>query len=192
MRGIGLSAVCFLTVVAAAHAEMLQLQPADPQPDPATLAQGLAVSYAYPPDVKDLRDAEYWLGEGAKAGSPLSGLRYIDTLEGEEALTSGQATRVAAEITGYVHFARAGAHMIEFHSNDGVRAVLGGREVAFNDGRHPCETGGYQEVNAPAPGWYELKVTWFQRLGSACLLMKWDGGEGGMGWAKNEVFAYRK
>lgn len=90
-----------------AGAEVITLTPADPQPDPATLTEGLAVKYAYPPEVKSLRDAEHWL-ENAEPGEPLSGLKYIDTAEGEMTLTSTQATRVAAEITGFVHFSRPG------------------------------------------------------------------------------------
>lgn len=77
-------------------------------------------------------------------------------------------------------------------SNDGVSAELGGQEVAWYDGRHPCNSAGYQDVSVPEPGWYELKIIYFQRLETACLLMKWDGGEGGMAWAQDDVFAYRK
>lgn len=174
-----------------AGAEVITLTPADPQPDPATLTEGLAVKYAYPPEVKSLRDAEHWL-ENAEPGEPLSGLKYIDTAEGEMTLTSTQATRVAAEITGFVHFSRPGPHKIDFYSNDGVQAWIGGEEVAKYDGRHPCEPAGFQDVNAPEAGWYELKIVYFQRLGSSCLLMKWDDLSEKPGWAKNEAFAYQK
>lgn len=173
-------------------AEVITLSPADPQPDEAALAQGLAVKYAYPPEVRTLRDAEHWLDSDAKDGPPLTGLKYRDTLEGEETLTSGQATRVAAEISGYVKFSRPGPHKIEFFSNDGVRAFIGGEQVAEYDGRHPCEGGGFQEVNAPEAGWYEIKVIYFQRLSTACLLMKWDDLGDKPAWAKDEAFGYIK
>ncbi|QIE57094.1 hypothetical protein G5B40_17600 [Pikeienuella piscinae] len=195
MRAIRLAAPAIAAVMlfaANVEAETLQLSPANPQPNAEELAQGLAVTYAYPPEVKSIRDAEHWLGGARKVGPPLSGLHYIDTRKGDKVMTSEKATRVAAEITGYVRFERAGAHKIEFFSNDGVSAELGGQEVAWYDGRHPCNSAGYQDVSVPEPGWYELKIIYFQRLETACLLMKWDGGEGGMAWAQDDVFAYRK
>lgn len=169
----------------------LRLTPANPQPDASELTQGLAVQYAYPPEVKTLREAEHWLG-GKRPGEPLTGLYYIETLEGENALTSRQATRVVAEITGYVHFPKAGAQKLEFYSNDGLRVTLGGQEVSVHDGRHPCESPGYQDVDVPEPGWYEIHMLYFQRLNTSCLLMKWDVDSEKLGWAPDEAFAYRK
>lgn len=117
MRAIRLAAPAIAAVMlfaANVEAETLQLSPANPQPNAEELAQGLAVTYAYPPEVKSIRDAEHWLGGARKVGPPLSGLHYIDTRKGDKVMTSEKATRVAAEITGYVRFERAGAHKIEF------------------------------------------------------------------------------
>ncbi|WP_340107910.1 hypothetical protein [Pikeienuella sp. HZG-20] len=185
------TAALFAALCLPASGETLGLSPADPQPDAAALTQGLAVSYAYPPEVGSLQQAKDWLDD-ARPGPPLSGLRYIDTAKGEVALTSRQETRVVAEISGYVRFERAGAHKIEFYSNDGLLVEIGGREVSRYDGRHPCESGGYQDVTVPEPGWYEIKALYFQRLGTSCLLMKWDADSGKPGWAADEAFAYLK
>lgn len=194
MRAIGRTisaAALFAALCLPASGEPLSLAPADPQPDAAALTQGLAVRYAYPPEVGSLQQATDWLDD-ARPGPPLSGLHYVDTAKGEVALTSRQETRVVADIAGYVRFERAGAHKIEFYSNDGLSVEIGGREVARHDGRHPCEGGGYQDVMVPAPGWYEIKALYFQRLGSSCLLMKWDGDSEKPDWAADEAFAYRK
>ncbi|MEO0866425.1 MAG: hypothetical protein AAFY39_18025, partial [Pseudomonadota bacterium] len=60
----------------ASFAAPLKLKPADPQPK--GLKEGLAVKYAYPPDVKSLNQASRAL-KRAKAGTPLKGLDYRDT-----------------------------------------------------------------------------------------------------------------
>lgn len=186
IAAISLSALAF-----AASAEPITLRPADPQPEAAALAPGLAVYYAYPPEVGSLREAADWLERGAEPGPPLSGLRYRDTLEGEPTLTSRQATRVAAAISGYVRLERAGPMKVEFFSNDGLLVTLGGSVISKHDGRHPCESNGYHDVVVPEPGWYEIDLVYFQRLGTACLMMKWDGQSEKLGWAPDDIFARR-
>ncbi|MEL6101775.1 MAG: hypothetical protein AAFR68_10725, partial [Pseudomonadota bacterium] len=96
--------LCFF-VSSQALAGALTLQPANPQPT--GLRSGLAVEYAFPPDVKTLGQAERDLRR-AKPGKPLAGLDYRDTDEGEPTLTSGRAEKVVARITGYVKFDSAG------------------------------------------------------------------------------------
>lgn len=166
------------------------LSPADPQPAASDLAPGLAVQYAYPPDVKTLENAGYWLDRMAKAGPPLTGLQYHDTTD--NALTSSQVTRVAAKIDGFVHFEKAGAYKLKFFSNDGLDVKLGGAEIYRDDTRHPCGSDGAVEVSVPKPGWYPLHMIYFQRLESSCLIMSWQPPGGKMGEAPNAAFAYRK
>ena len=141
----GLAAAAIM-VAGAAIAAPLKLEPADPQPS--GLKSGLSVKYAYPLDVKNLNQAERYLKKG-KAGEPLSGLDYRDTGPGEKALTSTQVENVAAAISGYVKFDSPGTYTIDFLTNDGLDARIGGQTVGYFDGRQACRETEAVEVEVP-------------------------------------------
>ena len=183
----GIAAIAFAT---SALAQAVSLTPASPQPDAASLKPGLAVEYAYPADIKWLRDAETWFSYGSEQGEPLVGFDYPDTLEGEKALTSRQSQQVIAKISGYIRFDETGARDLDFMSNDGLSVMISGQEVYRHDGRHPCESDGAVTVNVPEPGWYKLDAVWFQRVGSSCLLMQWGSPGSDLGWTPNEAFGH--
>jgi hypothetical protein len=165
----------------------MKLEPANPQPG--SVKPGLSVSYAFPPDVKTLAQAESAL-KGAKPGTPLAGLDYWDTEEGQPTLTSGQALRVAARIKGYVRFDTPGVYVFDFLSNDGLRAVIGGQTVAVIDERRPCESGDAVEVEVPVAGWYPVDLVYFQRLGTACLHMRAGPKGGKLDYMPDSAFGY--
>ncbi len=158
----------------AALAAPLELTPANPQPS--GLSAGLAVSYAYPSDVKTLADARSALDKRATQGPPLSGLSYEDTTDGSKVMTSRFSTNVAAQITGYIRFDAAGIYTVNMWSNDGIEASIGGQEIAYYDDRHPCEPAGEVQVSVPQAGWYALEALYFQRQGTACLMLEWGSG----------------
>lgn len=169
----------------AAQAQAVRLAPAAPQPE--APAPGLSVRYAYPGDVQSLSEAEATEGQ-AEPGPPLIGFDYPDTYAGEDALTSRRAERVVAFIDGWLNFPEAGVWRVQFHSNDGLEVRIGGAEVYRHDGRHGCETLGWQtELEIPEPGWYPLEAVWFQRQGTSCLLMEWSPPSGEMGWTPNDA-----
>ncbi|MEM6371672.1 MAG: PA14 domain-containing protein [Pseudomonadota bacterium] len=178
-------AAAALMVAGAALAAPLKLTPASPQPS--GLTSGLSVQYTYPLDVKTLKQAKRYLKE-SKPGTPLKGLDYRDTAQGEKALTSKQAEHVVAGIKGYVKFDSAGTYMIQFLTNDGLDARIGGQEVGYFDGRQACQETRAVEVEVPQAGWYPLDITYFQRVGTSCLLMK--AGQGGMKWMPDSAFGY--
>jgi hypothetical protein len=163
----------------------LKLTPASPQPS--GLKQGLAVKYAFPMDVKSLSQATRYLKKG-KAGAPLTGLDYRDTNNGDDTLTSGRAHHVAAAISGYVKFDSAGVYTIDFLTNDGLEATVGGQTVGYFDGRQSCSETRAVEVDVPQAGWYAFEATYFQRVGSACLHMR--AGQGAPDWMPDEAFGY--
>lgn len=185
MKTTILTATCAAFFASASFAGTLDLTPANPQPT--NLNQGLAVSYAYPADVKKLSQAAKY-AKGAKPGTPLAGMDYIDTADGDKTLTSDKAHHVVADISGYVRFDEAGTYTIDFLSNDGLQVTIGGQEVAFFDGRHPCEASDPATVNVPSAGWYALSALYFQRAGSACLHMR--AGMGEPDWMENTSFGY--
>lgn len=173
---IGAVSVLLTLTALAAEARPLNLEPADPQPS--GLTQGLSVEYAYPSDVKTLRDAYIALGIGAEGGEPLAGLNYSSGPDTPNALTSVQEMHVAARIKGYVRFDAEGVYVLRFLTNDGLEMTIGGEEIVKVDERTPCDPTGEIEVSVPEPGWYDLEALWFQRQGTSCLIMEWapEGG----------------
>ncbi len=177
-----------LATCSVALAAPLKLTPASPQPG--NLKPGLSVRYAYPVDVKSLADAERALKYKSEAGAPLTGLDYRDTEIGESVLTSKRDERVVADISGYVRFDKPGVYTIDFLTNDGLHAVVGGQLVGEFDGRQSCEETFAVEVEVPQAGWYPLKALWFQRMNTACLHMRAGPKGKRPKWMPNAAFGH--
>ena len=187
MKKLIVSTLCALALATAAAAAPLKLKPANPQPS--SVKSGLAVKYAYPDDVKTLAEAQRAL-KNAKRGTPLKGMDHWDTQEGDKTLTSKQPFHVVAGISGYVKFDAPGTYAIDFLSNDGLEAHIGGKRVARIDSRTPCESGGTVQVSVPSAGWYDFKATYFQRLGTACLHMRRGASSGSLDWMPDTAFGH--
>lgn len=187
MTMIKLAALATTSVLLAnaSVAAPMKLELADPQPE--NVRQGLAVVYALDANPKTLDDAFDALSS-AQPGEPLLGMDYRDTADGDDTLTAGKAHKVVAGITGYVRFEEPGTYTVDFMSNDGLQMTIGGQEVAYFDGVHPCEFSEAVEVEVPATGWYAMEGVYFQRKGSSCLLMR--AGIGEAQWLENESFGY--
>lgn len=168
----------------------LTLTLADPQPQAGDLNPGLAVKYAYPGEVRTLEAANAAVRKG-RAGPPLRGLSYEDNNEGDLTLTSRKAQKVAAAISGFIRFDTPGTYEVNIISNDGIEASIGGQQIALYDGIHACEPAGVREVSVPTAGWYALEATYFQRKGTACLIMDWTVG-GSMEPVPDDAFGHLK
>ncbi|MFT4794027.1 MAG: hypothetical protein ACJAVR_001043 [Paracoccaceae bacterium] len=196
MISIRAAAMAFMMVaglaghaLAADGAGPVLLKPADPQP--AGLSAGLAVQYAYPGDMRYLHDAESARGR-AEDGPPLIGFDYPDSFQGAKVMTSTRTVRVAAFIEGYIRFDTPGIWRMQFHSNDGLSVSIGGREVYRHDGRHACNTEGWKnEFEVPSAGWYPVKATYFQRLGTSCMMMQWQPPGRNMTWTPTDVYGFK-
>ncbi|AZV79299.1 hypothetical protein EBB79_16355 [Parasedimentitalea marina] len=170
-----------------ATAAPLKLTPANPQP---RVKPGLTVTYAYPSDVKSLHQAANSIRSMGKPGPLLSGLDYRVTDIGEKILTAERAERVAADIRGYVRFDAPGIYVIDFLTNDGVEATVGGQLVGRFDGRQTCQETFATEVEVPKAGWYPLHILYFQRNKTACLHMR-SGAKGSrVTWMSNAAFGH--
>ncbi|MFV1594733.1 PA14 domain-containing protein [Phaeobacter sp. JH20_36] len=188
-RILGVAAMAAVTATLTATlswAAPLRLTPANPQPT--GLKPGLSVRYAYPDDVKTLRAAAKALEAGAEVGPPLKGLDYRDTSIGQNALTSKRSEHVAADIRGYVRFDAPGIYTIDFLTNDGIRATIGGKVVGKFDGRQTCQETFAQQVEVPQAGWYPIHVLYFQRLNTSCLHMRMGPQGSRVTWMPNKAF----
>ncbi len=181
--------LCAALSPAALMAQAINLEPANPQPSAGSLSKGLAVSYATLPDhVRSLSAAKKTLAKNAKPGTPIAGLTYDDTNEGDPTLTSGTAMKIAADISGYIKFDKAGTYTLDFLSNDGLEISIGGQEVGNYDGIHSCGYVGEVDVTVPQAGYYALEATYFQRKGTACLLMEWGPDSDGLELVPDSIF----
>ncbi|MCV3272109.1 PA14 domain-containing protein [Roseobacter sinensis] len=181
-------AAALFAVPVLAAAEAVQLSPADPQPAASSLSPGLAVVYAFPGDVRTVKDARNALKRKTVQGPPLAGLSYDDTTEGDETLTSGKAMKIAADISGFIKFDAPGTYVLDFLNNDGLEISIGGEIVGDYDEVHTCGYAGEIEVEVPVAGYYPLQATYFQRKGTACLMMEWGPDSDGLELVPDSVF----
>jgi hypothetical protein len=191
MRTLRLMSVTAISLLCASavFAAPLKLTPATPQPG--GLKSGLSVSYAYATEDQDfttLSGARSALKANEKRGKPLRGLDYRDTNLGENSLTSTHSEQVAASISGYIRFDNPGLYTIDFFTNDGLLASIGGQQVGKFNGRQTCDTTFATEVEVPSAGWYKLSALYFNRLNTSCLMMRWAPKGGAMKWVPNNVF----
>ncbi|WP_195820317.1 PA14 domain-containing protein [Roseobacter sp. MH60115] len=176
------------SVPVSALAAPVQLNPANPQPAASSLTPGLAVLYAFPGDVRTVKDAQNALKRKSVAGAPLAGLSYDDNSEGDPTLTSDKATKVAAAISGYIKFDTPGTYVLDFLNNDGLEISIGGQVVGDYDEVHSCGYAGEIEVAVPKAGYYPLEATYFQRKGTACLMMEWGPDSDGLELVPDSAF----
>ncbi|MEL7133211.1 MAG: PA14 domain-containing protein [Pseudomonadota bacterium] len=174
-----------LTLATTTFAAPLKLEPANPQPS--GLKPGLAVEYAYPPDVKSLNQANRAL-RFAEPGPALAGLDHRDTNDGDITMTAKQAHNVVAGISGYVKFDAPGVYNVDFLTNDGLEAKIGGQTVGYFDGRQKCSETRAVQVEVPQAGWYPVDILYFQRVGTACLHMR--AGQGAPDWMPDAAFGH--
>jgi hypothetical protein len=183
-----LGAFCASIAVAAP----LKLKPAKSLS--ANLKPGLSVRYAWggPPlaAINNLSQARGLLKADAKRGKPLRGLDYRDRSEFEPTLTHKENYNVAADIRGYMRFDAPGIYEVETWSNDGIDAKLSGQQIGLIVARQPCEANQRVEVEVPEAGWYELKITYFQKYMNKCLMMKVGKKGEKLKWAPNNIFGY--
>jgi len=187
------TALCLaLYVPNPASGQAITLQPASPQPSKGKLSRGLSVNYAMTSsNVRTIEQAKASLKKHGKRGFPIAGLTYEDTEEGGQVLTSDLSEKVAADISGYIHFESAGNYTLDFLANDGLQIAIGGQEVGFYDGIHPCGYVGEIEVNIPSAGYYPVQATYFQRKGTACLMMEWGRDSDGLEFVMSDVFFHK-
>ena len=142
------------------------LRPAEPQP--AQVTPGLAVEYVY---VK-VNYIEELKGRKFQPGPPLADLNYK---WGGNVLTSTARESVGANISGFIRFEKPGVYGFELTSNDGVVLEIGGQVLHDDPGVHSDSTSDRINVKIDQPGWYPLRVTYFQKRGTATLILAWVG-----------------
>jgi PA14 domain len=163
------------------------LKPAEPQPTAQQLTPGLAVQYTH----AMMRHLDEMKGRKFEPGSPLT---HLEWKMGEGAvLTSKGRQGVGAQITGLIHFEKPGLYGLELTSNDGIRLEIGGKLVHEDPVVHSDTTTDRIDLQVDKPGWYPIQIVYFQRKGTATLVLRWAGpGEKKMVKLPEKALAHKK
>ena len=143
----------------------------------AQMTPGLAVKY-FSRKFDRLRELRDWMNyKKGKAGPPLPSLDYADS--NGTVLTSTRDDLVGAEITGAILLSEAGTYKFKVLSNDGVQVEIGGKRLLKDDRPHKTRFSNQGTVAAGEPGWYPIRVLYFEKKGSAALQLHWATPSGG-------------
>ena len=88
-------------------------------------------------------------------------------------LSSGAHENVGAAITGMVRLPEPGPYVFTLTSNDGASVEVGGALVVEDPQFHADNTTSSPPITIGEPGWYALRVFYFQRGGKATLQVAW-------------------
>ncbi len=167
---VGVALVAALWLAPAAHAEILTgLKPAEPQPPAASLKPGLAVQYTY----AIMNHVDDMKGRKVEPGSPILHLDWV--MGTGRVLTSKANEGVGAILTGFIQFEKPGVYGFNVTSNDGVRVEIGGKLIHEDPGVHSDTTSDRIDIKIDQPAWYPITITYFQKRGTATLVVRWIG-----------------
>ena len=161
------------------------IAPLSPQPSAEAVKPGLAVEYLnqkfytleeiYSPEVKPV------------AGEPIPVLDQLSKIDpitdepvmGIPVLTSDRSMLVGAYIRGMINFDKPGNWTLYLVSNDGVRFWIGDVQLWEDPEIHFDRESDPLELVIPEAGWYDFKLDYYQKKGTAALQLLWapPGGE---------------
>jgi hypothetical protein len=157
-----------VAVVTTAGAELVTgLKAVEPQPSAEQLAPGLAVGYVYGRfnHINEFKTKKF------EPGKPLPNL---DHRMGEGAvLTTKERDQVGALITGFIRFEKVGTYGFDVTSNDGVRVEIGDKLLYEDPTVHSDDTSDRIDVKIDQPGWYPIRILYFEKKGTATLVLRW-------------------
>jgi hypothetical protein len=172
LRPAAIHIAAWLVLAVSGAASLAQIPAA--APDAAKLQPGLAAGYYYAlyKDVGEFRPMAH------HDGAPVMQLNHPPRSTGN-VLTSRSSEGVAADLKGYIRLDRAGPWRFRILSNDGVRVTLGDKQILEDPRVHADQTADSAPVEIKEPGWYELRIQYFQRKGTWALTLYWQppGGE---------------
>ena len=157
---------------------------------PATVNPGLAVMYHF-----SIFNFTYEVGDWAryKDGTPGEPIPQLDYMVGSgDVLTSDHHDGVGAQIEGLINFPEAGTYTMAVHSNDGVELEIGGQPIVSDPDVHADRFSELVPVVIDTPGWYPLKIVYFEKRNTSTLELYWlrPGETGSLDFVPAENFGH--
>ena len=86
---------------------------------------------------------------------------------------SGANRGIALELSGYIRLEQPGTYAFQANSNDGFRMYIGDRLLIDDPDWHSDRLSPEAQFAVAEPGWYSLRMRYFQRKGTATLQLYW-------------------
>jgi len=138
------------------------------------LEPGLAVLYFKHGFVRNLD----LLPRGEKArerGQPGPPIPYLNHQFGRSNIfDSGTNRGIAMEISGFIRLERPGTYSFQANSNDGFRLYIDGQRLIDDPDWHADRLSPEAQLSIKEPGWYSLRIRYFQRKGTATIQLYWQ------------------
>lgn len=110
-----------------------------------------------------------------KKGRPGKPIRSLNHEFGRtEVFDSGTNRGIGMRMEGLLHLSRPGTYRLQALSNDGIRVYLNGRRIIDDPDVHSNRLSAVATVDIASPGWYPLEVEYFQRKGTAAIMLYWQ------------------
>jgi hypothetical protein len=107
-------------------------------------------------------------------GIPGKPIPVLDHKFGEDIVfDSGRAKGVGMHLDGFILFDKAGDYVFQANTNDGFRLLISGIKIIDDPMYHSDRMSGEVKVKVSEPGWYPLRILYFQRKGTATIQLFW-------------------
>lgn len=142
------------------------------QPPEPSLAPGLSVIYfdRFFTHIDQMPDEQSAHKKGRK-GPPIGNLNH--RFGKGKVFDSGRSQGVGIQLTGFIRMSAPGTYGLKARANDGIRVFLGDTMIIDDPTVHGDRFSSEKAVEIQTPGWYPLKILYFQKKGTATIEFFW-------------------
>jgi hypothetical protein len=139
----------------------------------AAIQQGLNVTYYKKYSQRNLDN----LPENESAVYPSFRGEPIDQLNHhfgkDEVFGSGTNRLIGMRMKGFLNLSETGVYEFQALANDGITVILSGKILLDDPSQHSDRLTNIGLVTVKTPGWHEMVLEYFQRKGTAALVLFW-------------------
>ena len=107
-----------------------------------------------------------------RPGNPVAQLNNSYDKNGD-VFGSGKSQLVGIYFSGLIHLPQAGSYSFQAMSNDGIRCFIEDQMIFEDPMFHSDRLTPEGTFKAASPGWYKLRIIYFQKKGKATLKFYW-------------------
>jgi hypothetical protein len=107
-----------------------------------------------------------------KVGKPILFLNHHFDKK-ELIFDSGVSEGIGIQMNGFLKFTEPGKYTLNTLSNDGICVWIYGKRIVYHPGVHTDHFSNEVVLNIQKSGWYPIMIQYFQRVGTAAIVMHW-------------------